>query len=335
MSNWYTVDPLNHIAVSTRVRLARNLKDTPFPSRLNAEGMAKVGEKIKKAILESDTPFAKSLKFISMTDVPENEVFAMVERHIISPEFANKREGSAILISEDESVCVMIGEEDHIRIQVVRSGLDLEKAYETADSIDQLLSSKCGFAFDNQLGYLTECPTNLGTGLRASVMLHLPFMESVGAVSEISDTIGKIGFTVRGMYGEGSKSKASLYQISNQITLGITEKNAIDNLSVITRQIIERECEERKKKDKIQLEDIVWRAYGTLKNQRILSSDEMMKLVSYLKIGIAEGIFPFETALPIKILIETSPYMLCRKDGEKTPMERDILRAKTVRNMIP
>ncbi len=335
MSNWYSVDPLNDIAVSTRVRLARNLKDTPFPSRLTDEEKIRVSEKIKAAILESDTPFAKSLKFISMSDVPENEVYAMVERHIISPEFANKKEGRAIIISEDESICVMIGEEDHIRIQVILPGLSLDKAYDIAGSIDDLLASKCGFAYDNQLGYLTECPTNLGTGLRASVMLHLPLMESVGAVGEISETIGKIGFTVRGMYGEGSKSKASLYQISNQITLGITEKNAIDNLSVITKQIIEREREERQKVDRIKLEDIVWRAYGTLKNQRILSSDEMMKLVSRLKIGISMEILPFEQSLPIKILIETSPHMLCRKEPDKTPMERDILRAKTIRNMIP
>ena len=166
-------------------------------------------------------------------------------------------------------------------------------------------------------------------------MLHLPFMESAGAVNEIADTIGKIGFTVRGMYGEGSKSKASLYQISNQITLGITEKNAIDNLNVITKQLIDRELNERKRTDRIKLEDLVWRAYGILKNQRLLSSDEMYKLVSHIKVGIAEGILPFDETLPMRILIETSPNMLCRFTGEKTPSERDFLRAKQVRKMIP
>ncbi len=335
MSNWYSIEPCNPIAVSTRVRLARNLADTPFPSLLSDEQMEEVAQRVKNAILESDTPFAKSLKFISMADIPDNEIYAMVERHIISPEFANKKTGRAIIISEDESVCVMIGEEDHIRIQVILSGLNLEKAYETAEKIDDILALKCGFAFDSQLGYLTECPTNLGTGLRASVMLHLPFMESSGAVNEISDTIGKIGFTVRGMYGEGTKSKASLYQISNQITLGITEKNAIDNLNVITKQLIDREINERKRTDKIMLEDLVWRAYGILKNQRLLSSDEMYKLVSHIKVGIAEEILPFDATLPMKILIETSPNMLCRFTGEKSPAERDFLRAKTVRKMIP
>lgn len=336
MSNWYSKEAKeNDIVVSTRVRLARNLENTPFPSFMDNNAKKQVSEQVKKAILESDTPFSKSLKYISMDDVPENEIYAMVERHIISPEFAKNSAGRSIIISEDESICVMICEEDHIRIQVILPGLSLEEAYDTANKIDDLLASKLKFAFDSNLGYLTECPTNIGTGLRASVMMHLPLMEGNGSIGEIAETIGKIGFTVRGMYGEGSKSKASLYQISNQITLGITEKNAIDNLNVIAGQLLAKEKKEREKFDAIKLEDIVWRAYGTLKNQRILSSDEMMRLVSKIKIGISMGILPFESTLPMQILIETQPHMLCRKHGDKTPQERDILRAKTVRNMIP
>ena len=336
MSNWYSKEAKeNNIVVSTRVRLARNLENTPFPSFMDNDAKKQVSEQVKKAILESDTPFSKSLKYISMDDVPENEIYAMVERHIISPEFAKNSAGRSIIISEDESICVMICEEDHIRIQVILPGLSLEEAYDIANKIDDLLASKLKFAFDSNLGYLTECPTNIGTGLRASVMMHLPLMEGNGSIGEIAETIGKIGFTVRGMYGEGSKSKASLYQISNQITLGITEKNAIDNLNVIAGQLLAKEKKEREKFDAIKLEDIVWRAYGTLKNQRILSSDEMMRLVSKIKIGISMGILPFESTLPMQILIETQPYMLCRKHGDKTPQERDILRAKTVRNMIP
>ena len=245
MSNWYSKEAKdNDIVVSTRIRLARNIENLPFPSFMTTNDKKNLGEQIKKAILESDTPFAKTLKYISMEDVPENEIYAMVERHIISPEFAKNPEGRAIIISEDESICVMICEEDHIRIQVILPGLNLEEAYDTANKIDDLLSSKLNFAFDNKLGYLTECPTNIGTGLRASLMLHLPLMESNGSIGNIAETIGKIGFTVRGMYGEGSKSKASLYQISNQITLGITEKNAIDNLNVIATQLINKEKEE-------------------------------------------------------------------------------------------
>ncbi|MEE0946304.1 MAG: protein arginine kinase [Acutalibacteraceae bacterium] len=335
MSNWYSVAANdNDIVVSTRVRLARNISNTPFPSYMNEEERVALNEKVKKAIVESDTPYAKSLKYISMSDIPENEIYAMVERHIISPDFAKNPKNRAIIISEDESICVMIGEEDHIRIQVIKAGLQLEKAYEIADSIDNLLASKLEFAYDSQLGFLTECPTNLGTGLRASVMLHLPLLSSGSLMAEMAETVGKIGFTVRGMYGEGSKSKASLYQISNQITLGITEKNAIENLSVIARQLMARETEERNSCDKVVLEDAVWRAYGILKNQRILSSDEMMKLVSKIKIGASMGILPIDSVLPIKILIETQPFMLCRKCGDKTPQERDILRAETVRELL-
>lgn len=335
MSNWYSIaGKESDIVVSTRIRLARNLQNTPFPSYMNEQEKKALNEKVRNAVLNSDTPYAKSLKYISMEDVPENEIYAMVERHIISPDFAKKTQGRAVIISEDESICVMIGEEDHIRIQVILPGLALSKAYEIADSIDNLLASKLEFAYDSQLGFLTECPTNLGTGLRASVMLHLPLLESSSAINEMAEAIGKIGFTVRGMYGESSKSKASLYQISNQITLGITEKNAIENLGVIAGQLIARERQERNQCDKIKIEDTVWRAYGILKNQRILSSDEMMKLISRLKIGASMGILPIDSVLPIKILIETQPYMLCRKCGEKTPQERDILRAETVRNLI-
>lgn len=335
MSSWYTQTAAdNDIVISTRIRLARNLENIPFPSKMNGEMLDDVKYKVKKALLDSDTPFAKSLRFISMEDIPVSEIYAMVERHIISPEFAKNGKNGAVVISEDESICIMIGEEDHIRIQVILAGLQLDKAYEIAENLDRILCGCLNIAYDEQLGFLTECPTNIGTGLRASVMLHLPAMEGSGGVAEISDSIGKIGFTVRGMYGEGSKSKASLYQISNQITLGITEKNAIDNLNLIARQIAEKEREERKQLPLIKLQDIVFRAYGSLKYQRILSSDEMMKQVSKLKLGVSMGILSIDPALPFKIFMETQPNMLCRKYGEKTPEERDILRADIIREML-
>lgn len=226
-------------------------------------------------MLQSNTPFAKSLKYIDMADVPQTEIAAMVERHIISPEFAEENADRAIIISADESISIMIGEEDHVRIQVILGGLQLEKAYDTAEQLDSLLYNELHFAFDRSLGFLTECPTNLGTGLRASVMLHLPVTESNGEISSIAETVGKIGFTVRGMYGEGTKASASMYQVSNQITLGISEKNAIDNLKIITAQLIDKERKARNGLNKIKLEDMCFRALGTLQNSRILSSKEM------------------------------------------------------------
>ena len=231
MSSWYTTHaPEDDIAVSTRIRLARNLSGLPFPARMSSEQRKELNLKVKNAVLQSNTPFAKSLKYIDMADVPQTEIAAMVERHIISPEFAEENADRAIIISADESISIMIGEEDHVRIQVILGGLQLEKAYDTAEQLDSLLYNELHFAFDRSLGFLTECPTNLGTGLRASVMLHLPVTESNGEISSIAETVGKIGFTVRGMYGEGTKASASMYQVSNQITLGISEKNAIDTL---------------------------------------------------------------------------------------------------------
>ena len=334
MSSWYTTHaPEDDIAVSTRIRLARNLSGLPFPARMTPEQRKELNLKVKNAVLQSNTPFAKSLKYIDMADVPQTEIAAMVERHIISPEFAEENADRAIIISADESISIMIGEEDHVRIQVILGGLQLEKAYDTAEQLDSLLYNELHFAFDRSLGFLTECPTNLGTGLRASVMLHLPVTESNGEISSIAETVGKIGFTVRGMYGEGSKASASMYQVSNQITLGISEKNAIDNLKIITAQLIDKERKARNSLNKIKLEDMCFRALGTLQNCRILSSDEMMNLLSRIKLGISMGIIKTDV-LPIKLFIEGQPNMLMKKYGQLEPEERDIYRAAFMRDAL-
>ena len=334
MSSWYTSHaPEDNIAVSTRIRLARNLSGLPFPARMTPEQRKELNLKVKNAVLQSNTPFAKSLKYIDMADVPQTEIAAMVERHIISPEFAEENADRAIIISADESISIMIGEEDHVRIQVILGGLQLEKAYDTAEQLDSLLYNELHFAFDRNLGFLTECPTNLGTGLRASVMLHLPVTESNGEISSIAETVGKIGFTVRGMYGEGSKASASMYQVSNQITLGISEKNAIDNLKIITAQLIDKERKARNSLNKIKLEDMCFRALGTLQNCRILSSEEMMNLLSRIKLGISMGIIKTDV-LPIKLFIEGQPNMLMKKYGQLEPEERDIYRAAFMRDAL-
>ena len=334
MSSWYTTHaPEDDIAVSTRIRLARNLSGLPFPARMTPEQRRELNLKVKNAVLQSNTPFAKSLKYIDMADVPQTEIAAMVERHIISPEFAEENADRAIIISADESISIMIGEEDHVRIQVILGGLQLEKAYDTAEQLDSLLYNELHFAFDRSLGFLTECPTNLGTGLRASVMLHLPVTESNGEISSIAETVGKIGFTVRGMYGEGTKASASMYQVSNQITLGISEKNAIDNLKIITAQLIDKERKARNGLNKIKLEDMCFRALGTLQNSRILSSKEMMDLLSRIKLGISMGIIKTDV-LPIKLFIEGQPNMLMKKYGQLEPEERDIHRAAFMRDAL-
>lgn len=332
MSSWYLSDN-SEIVVSTRIRLARNIRGIPFPSRMTAEQRKELKDKVKNAISESNTPFAKNLKFLDMEDIPENEIGAMVERHVISPEFAENPSGRAIILSEDESISIMIGEEDHLRIQVIKGGLCLEKAYDIAESLESMLHSKLHFAFDNDLGYLTECPTNLGTGLRASVMLHLPLTEGTGEIRTLSETVNKIGFTVRGMYGEGSKSSASLYQVSNQVTLGLSEKEAIENLKIITTQIIDKEKNARNGLNKIKLEDRVFRALGTLQNSRILTSGEMMKLISGIKLGMDMGIINKDIK-PLKLFVENQPYSLMKRHGSISPDERDIARATDIREAL-
>ncbi len=335
MACWYKeADTLKSVIISSRVRLARNLSDMPFPSRMNEDMFTQLKVRVKKAIDEISHSGGVKLKFIEMDDVPENEINAMVERHVISPDFAKNYTRRAIALSSDESISLMIGEEDHIRIQVTYAGQSLDKAYDTADMLDTALNDRLGFAYDPKLGFLTECPTNIGTGLRASVMLHMPVCESRGDINSIADAAGKIGLTVRGMYGEGSKASAALYQISNQITLGISEKNAVENLKVIAEQIVEREKQGRNAIESIELEDSVCRALGTLKYARLLSSEEFMKLISMIKLGVDEGIIENDNIKPIELLIEAQPFMLMKKFSASVPKERDEARARMVRELL-
>lgn len=322
------------IVVSSRIRLARNIEGFPFVPNMSKSQFEEMNNKVKDAILNTNTPFAKFLNLINMNDVPEIEAFAMVERHIISPEFAKNRKDKAIIISKDETVCVMIGEEDHIRIQVVKKGFNLDAAYDIAERLDSLLAAKLPIAFDTKLGFLTECPTNLGTGLRASVMIHLPLLENSREMVSITDSVHKLGFTVRGIYGEGSEAVANLYQLSNQITLGISEKDAINNLKIIVEQIVEKENDQRSLADKVKLEDSVYRSYGILKNARIITTKEMMQYLSMIKLGVDMGIIDIPGEELINILTNGQPNMLMRKTGEIPPEQRDIERANYLRSQL-
>ena len=332
MGYWYNNEyGKNNIAVSTRVRLARNISGLPFPSRMSEAQKAELCTTVKKAIENFGN---HKLKFIDMSDVPENERYALFERHIISREFASSPKNRVIILSEDETVSIMIGEEDHIRIQVIGSGFSPEETYKTANEIDDELIKNLPIAFDTKLGFLTECPTNLGTGLRVSVMLHLPLLESKGRIPSLAESLNKIGFTIRGMYGEGTKAVSSFYQISNQITLGITEAGAIENLKSITNQVIELEENLRHSLEKIYVEDKASRALHILKGAKILETSEMLKNLSDCMIGQNLGLIDENTISPIKTLIECGPYMLMSKYGDKTPIERDILRASIINKSI-
>ena len=336
MSVWYkqlTAD--KPVVVSSRIRLARNVKGVPFPKRMSDSQKTEFLDSVKKLLDGVSLEGVGKLKYFNLSDIPAEEQAAMVERHVISPAFAQKLGPRGLVISQDETLSIMLLEEDHIRIQALFGGAQLDAAFSVAIKAEQLLSKGLTLAFDEQLGYLTECPTNLGTGLRASVMLHLPVMESAGQISVLADSVSKIGLTVRGMYGEGSGSKGGLYQVSNQVTLGISEAAAIENLKAITNQITDREMSLRSQMDSIAVEDSVYRALGILKFSRSLSSEEMMKLISRVKLGVSMGILKeIDPAVPMTVLIETQAATLQKNYGIMTPKDRDVLRAKIIRELF-
>lgn len=335
MSNrWYLgVGEQSDIVVSTRIRLARNLNEYPFPNKLNTKSRTELNNIIKDAV-EADNRF--DLRFVEMKSLARFEAASMAERHIISPEFASDADGRALLISKDEDICIMLNEEDHIRIQIMKSGFALDEAYAVADEIDDLLGSKLEYAFDERIGYLTQCPTNLGTGMRASVMLHLPALTMNGQIHKLINTISKLGLTFRGAFGEGTKATGDMYQLSNQITLGISEEFAIKNLKAITLQLCANERAAREELLKsIDTEDAIFRAYGTLKWARLLSTQELMDNLSLVRLGSVAGKIsvPIETLNELMISMQpASINVLAQQKLEEK--ERDTIRATKVRNRL-
>ena len=304
-AKWYEkAGSCGDVVVSTRVRLARNLKQYPFPARASASQREAVERQVKDALLSGNSILSKEFRFIPLENTTQEEAVSLVERHIVSPEFIADRRGKAVLISADESISIMVNEEDHLRIQVLREGFSLKEAAETADRIDTLLSENLDFAFDPELGYLTQCPTNLGTGLRASVMLHLPGLTESGAMPRIASNLSKLGLTIRGTYGEGSKSIGALYQLSNQITLGLSENEAIENLRSITVQLMEEERKARAQmSEEIAWQDKIDRAAGVLKSARVLSGSEFMELLSYIRLGLSTGVLQGVTTQELNALM--------------------------------
>ncbi len=325
----------NQVVISTRVRLARNLKDYPFPCKLGLQGREKIIESVKKAITESNSSIATDFSFIKMGELTPTQSVSLVEKRLVSPEFISNTDGRALLLSKDENISIMINEEDHIRVQVITKGLTLEQAYDTADKLDTLLDENLEFAFDEKLGYLTQCPTNLGTGMRASVMLHLPALEKSKAINRIAGNLSKLGLTIRGAHGEGTEPKGALYQLSNQVTLGISEKSAIENLKNITIQLIAQEEQARERLcSNIEIQDTISRSLGILKSALIISHEEALKLLSNVRLGIVSGqITEISTETIDKLMLAVEPATLTVNINKSlSPHDRDIERAKLLRN---
>ena len=330
--NWYNQLGKEHeTVISSRIRFARNLCEYPFGDRLSAEKANEIIEKIAP-VLENG-----GFEKIDFTKLSKAEAISYVEKHYVSREFAEKSSPHALMLNEPCGYAVMLCEEDHIRMQCILSGLALNEAYDSLCRLDDLIDESFDIAYDEELGYLTHCPTNLGTGMRASVMMFLPALTMAGRISGLSNQLSKIGLTMRGLYGEGTASQGNIYQISNQITLGITEEDSIKKLEDVIKQISESELELRKQitEDKNpKLIDRICRAEGTLRHAFMLSSSEFISLYSDVRLGVSLGIIKDVdlTALG-ELFIEVMPATLAlsEKDLKAGRSERDILRAKRIK----
>lgn len=329
--------PFDRIVMSSRVRLARNIRGSAFP------GWAKKPERIR--VLESIRPAVASLPEMkdsfseNMDSLSTLDKQILVERHLISREHAAKSAGSGLVLNRDETLCFMINEEDHLRMQALRPGLQLKQAWNAIDHADSALEKRLEYAFTQELGYLTACPTNLGTGIRVSAMLHLPGLVLAEQINPIIQSVNKLGLAVRGLYGEGTEALGNVFQVSNQMTLGESEASIVERLEKVLAQIIEHEENARasliEKKPKM-VYNHIGRAYGILANAHSISSKETMNLLSLMRLGVDLNLFPgTERSLVDVMFIMTQPAHLQKQHSEKlSAEERDLLRADMVRESL-
>ena len=329
--------PESFAVMSSRIRLARNMSEYPFPPATNTDSRDKIIDYISSAFLR--VPDLKKGKFFKSADIDSLNQKFLVERHLISPEFMTQGTGRGLYIDTNERMSIMINEEDHIRLQVISSGMSLSECWTQANKVDREIAKVVDIDFDDEFGYLTSCPTNVGTGLRASILIHLPGLVLTREIDNIISRISKVGLMVRGYYGEGTDVLGNLFQISNQTTLGRTEEDIIDSLAKVSAQIIEYEknAQETLMKDAPdQIEDKVWRSYGILTNARVLTSNEVMNLLSALRLGLSLSIIDKVTYKELnELLIITQPAHIQKYIGrEMDTTERDMIRANLVRERL-
>lgn len=322
------------IVLSSRVRLARNYQDLPFRLRATAAQGEDCVQRTLNALRDLDQPYS----FLSLRGMEENEKLALVESHMISPDLVENAESGAVLIRGDRQVSIMMNEEDHLRIQGIMPGENLADAAENAFSVDDALQNKLSFAFDPQLGYLTACPTNAGTGMRASVMLHLPMLTILKQMGKVNQLAAKLGLTLRGIYGEGSEAQGNLYQLSNQITLGRTEKEILDAVSATARQMAGMEQTFREKtweKDPVGFEDQLFRSFGLLTNARRMPIKEFMIHWSNLRLGASMGKLPVSLETCDALLTQAQPAHVQQAAGAAlNEKDQNAWRCKLIRKAI-
>lgn len=320
------------IALSSRARLARNYPDLPFPALLDAKGGQKVQQRVQSALE------GRGFQFVQMQDLHAIDRQVLVERHLQSPQLSQNLAIGALMVQGDETAAIMINEEDHLRIQALIPGFDPQLAYQQAAALEQRIAQAQPFAFDDTLGFLTCCPTNVGTGLRVSVMLHLPALTILRYMQPIVQAVGKLGMTVRGIYGEGSEALGSIYQISNQVTLGCTEQELTKALTGMVEGVIEKERESREalmKADRIAMEDRLMRAWGVFTNARKMDTSEFMNLWSHVRMAAVLGLVQVDMKELTRLLVQAQSASVQKNAGhELSEMERDEARALLVRNTL-
>lgn len=292
------------IVISSRVRIARNLQHQPFPMLATNQQSEEVLKQLQTVLSDERLKSYGKLHPVLLADLDELDKRVLVEKHLISPNLANESRSGAVFISEDESLSIMVNEEDHLRIQCLYPGFQVQEAWEKATAIDDIFEAHVDYAFDDRRGYLTSCPTNVGTGLRASVMMHLPALVLTQQISRILSAVSQVGLTVRGIYGEGSEATGNLFQISNQITLGQSEAEIIENLYGVVLQIIQHEKTAREKlirESRLRMVDRVMRSYGILSHAAIIDSKEAARLLSDVRLGVDLGLID---SVPTEVLNE-------------------------------
>ncbi|CEG25225.1 protein arginine kinase [Bacillus sp. B-jedd] len=340
VSSWMNEDgPDSDIVLSSRIRLARNLEEYDFPALLSTEEGQGILNKLKIAVENSDRSSFGQIEFLPMHELQPLQKRVLVEKHLISPALAEDSPFGACLLSENEEISVMVNEEDHIRIQCLFPGLQLTEALQAANEVDDWLEGDIKYAFNEEYGYLTSCPTNVGTGLRASVMMHLPGLILTQQINGIIPAISQLGLVVRGIYGEGSEALGNIFQISNQITLGKSEEDIVEELTGVVSQLIAQERSAREalgKTSHIQLEDRVFRSFGILSNSRIIETKEAAQCLSDVRLGIDMGyIKNISRSILNELMILTQPGFLQQyAGGPLRPEERDIRRAALIRERL-
>lgn len=329
--------PNSEIVISSRIRLARNLANFPFPHWADKQQGEGVLNKIKDSFSKIDC--LKKTTFLELTKMDSIDKQFLVERHLMSLDHAQKTNSKAVAVDDDEIVSIMVNEEDHIRMQVMQSGFNLHEAWDMINKMDDSIAKELNFAFMPDWGYLTACPTNAGTGMRGSVMLHLPALVTLQAIDRVMAAIAKLSFTTRGLYGEGTQAMGNFFQISNQISLGPSEGEIIESINGLIRQIIEQENQAREtllSKNKPLLEDRINRSLGILKSARIITSQETIELLSMVRLGCdLEMVKDIDRRRINELFIITQPAHLQKIEGKRlSSQERDVKRAQIIRDKL-